>query len=211
MGRRVSVLVCAMLAIGVLAAPATAGPPDRFEENVWIGFPDVENGVVVMVNITREAWCTPAQVADELAFLAWLQGGMQGPPPESTATPPVGIEPVQVQVKETGQGAIVARAAADDLRIELWPLDADAALAGPCTDTDEAEGPLATGTTTFRAHDNDFFGSDTRANAFGDRGHAQLTTATGEPLAFSWVFHVNTRCYAMDAPPACEVAVTRLG
>lgn len=210
MGRRTSVLLCAMLAIGVLGAPATAGPPDRVEAYLVTGFPDVENGVAVMVNITREMWCTEAQLADELAFLAWLEGGMQGEPPEPTAGPLVGIDPVQAQLKETGQGAVVARASADELWIELWPLDEDAALAGPCTDTDDADGPLATGTTTFRGNDNDLDGSGTRGNAFGDRGHGQLTTAADEPLTYAWTFHVNTRCYGMDGPPSCLVETTRI-
>ena len=134
---------------------------------------------------------------------------MVGPPPEATATEPEGVQPVPVQVTDTGQGAIVALAAADSVPIEIWPMDPGAQLAGPCTDTDEAAGPLATGTSTYRITDNDAFGSDTRANSFGNRGHADLTSATGEPLAFSWVFHVTTSCYAMDGPPACEVFFTR--
>lgn len=215
MGRRLGVLVGAFIIVGALVAPAVAGPEqravERFEEHWFAGFPDPEQGLVVMLNITRDQWCTDAQVADELAFLAWLEGGEVGPPPEPTAEEPEGIELATVSLIETGQGAIVHTVRAKGIVMEVWTLDEGAALVGPCTDTDDSEAPYATGTAQFRYNDNDLFASGTRGNAFGDHGHAVLTTADGDTLHAHWRFHVSDRCYAPDdGPPACLIQFVRL-
>lgn len=215
MGRRLGVLVGAFIILGALVAPAVAGPEQRAVERVevpwFLGFPDVEQGLVVLINITREGWCSDAQIADELAFLAWLEGGEVGPPPEPTAEEPEGVELVPLSFVETGQGAIVFSLHARDVPMEVWTLDEGAALVGPCTDTDDSEGPYATGTAQFRVNDNDLEASGTRGNAFGDHGHATLTTADGTTVRAHWRFHVNDRCYAPDdGPPACLIEFVEL-
>jgi hypothetical protein len=205
--RRMTVMVGVIgLLVAGLAVPASGAPPERPEERPAVGFPDLEQEVVVLINHTREMACTPEAVAAETALVEWLEGGMIGEPPPP---PPEveGLEPVDVQHVETGQGALVVKVMAKDLHIELWALDApeDRPLVGPCLDTDDTMTLLATGTTSFHVNDNDLFFSDTRANAFGDRGHATLTsTADGTTHSYSWRFHVSSRCGGPEAmEPPC--------
>lgn len=199
MGRRAVVVVASLAILGAVLAPTASGAGEpavqRFEEPWFTAFPDEERGLVVLVNLTRDLVCTDAQVADELAFLAWLEGGEVGPPPEPTAEPFQGIAPATVQVVETGKGALVFTLRARDMPMELWPLDEDAPLVGPCTDTEESDTPYAVGTAQFRVNDNDLEVSGTRGNAFGDHGHALLRTVDGTPVHAHWRFHVNDRCY----------------
>ena len=75
----------------------------RFTEPTPFLFPDLELGLVVLVNMDRETYCTPEQVAWEEAFIAWLEGGEVGDPPEPPAEPE-GFELVAFQQKETRQG-----------------------------------------------------------------------------------------------------------
>jgi hypothetical protein len=199
----------AVLAIGA-AAPALAAPPVRFTEPIPFLFPDLENGLVVLVNMDRETYCTPEEVAWEEAFLAWLEGGEVGDPPEPPAEPD-GFAPVAIQQKETRKGAVVERFRGSRLVIEIWELDADAPLIGPCTDTDDALHLIGSGTATFMGNDNDLFGSGTRGNAFGNRGMATIVDDDGNRFRYSWWFHVNSRCHAPDdGPPACLLEGSRL-
>ena len=206
---RRTLVLSACLSVLVLAAsvlPATAGPPERFEEYLTVSFPDLEHEVAVFVNTTRAAECTPDRVAAEEAFLAWIEGGEVGEPP-AFLPPPPGIAPVDVQVKDT-PGGLVARGSADDLHIELWALDPieQRPFVGPCLDTDDLDLLVADGTTTYRGNDNAFFGSEQRGNAFGDRGQARLQSADGTEWMYRWTFHINSRCHEPDdAPPACLV------
>lgn len=215
MTRRIGVLAGALIILGAMVAPATAGPEqravDRFEEHWFDAFPDEERGLVVLINVTREVVCTAEQIAFEMAFIAWLEAGEVGPPPAPPAEPLEGIEPATVQVVETGQGALVYSLQVRDVPMELWVLDEDAQLVGPCTDTDQSEEPFAAGTASFRINDNDLDSSGTRGNAFGDRLHATLTTADGSTLRIHARFHLNDRCYALaDQPPACLVEFVQI-
>lgn len=199
-----SVAAAAVLAISA-AAPALAGPPTKFSEPMLFLFPDTEHGIVVLINIDRETICSSEQVAWEEAFLAWLEGGEVGDPPEGPVDPE-GFGDVEFIVKETGQGALVQLFKASGLSAEIWELDADAPLIGPCTDTDDAMNLLGSGTAAFIGNDNDLFGSQTRGNAFGDRGMVDVQDQDGNRLRYSWTFHVNSRCYAPeDGPPACLI------
>jgi hypothetical protein len=193
----------AAILVLALAAPASAGPPTRVQDPFPTIFPDLENGLVVFVNSDRAQACSPDVVAWEEDVIAWIEGGEVGefpPLPEF----PTGLEPIDIQESETGRGAIVYLAMASGLPIELWELEDDAPLVGPCTDTDDAMRRVAAGTATFRANDNDLFGSGTRGNAYGHRGHANLTDDAGNAWSYSWLFHVNSRCYAPeDGPPRC--------
>ena len=66
---------------------------------------------------------------------------------------------------------------------EIWELDADAPLIGPCTDTDDALHLIGSGTARFMGNDNDLFGSGTRGNAFGNRGVLNLVDDAGNRFA----------------------------
>lgn len=169
--RKVAVLV-SMLAMLMTASalPAHADPPESSEENIFFIFPDEENGLAVFWNTTRDAFC------------AWEEGGFVGPEPV--------IEPVTVSTLETGKGAIVGSFRATR-PIELWMLDEDADLSGPCTDTDNQTGPWATGDATVTSNDNDVFVSGTRTNSFGDRGRGTVVDSAGEQWFYSWTFRAQ--------------------
>ncbi len=160
----------ALVAVALLlavAVPVSADPPERIEEPIVLVFPDLTYGIAVFWNTTREAICQ------------WEEGGFQGPPPYE--------ELVTVRLKETGKGAVVGSFQA--LRsIEIWHLDDDADLSGPCADTDDQSGPLAKGTARVQGHDNDLFVSGTRVNAFGEHGQGNLRGADGSHWHYSWTF-----------------------
>lgn len=193
-------MALALLVVGVSSANAASGPPDRTEETFPILFPDFDNEVVVFINTTRAMICTPEQIA----FEEWILDGADGPPP-GPGFEFEGIHPIAVQSKMVGDGVVVNLAKGSNLGTELWVLDDPADLgAGPCTDTDDKMEMFAEGTSRWQGNDNDFFGSDTRANAFGDRGKASLTGADGQSYTYTHRFHVNSRCYVPEAgPPAC--------
>ena len=96
------------------ATPAVAAPPERIEMAVIDAFPDLENGLAVFVNTTRNDLCD------------WVEGGAVGPPP--------GEVPISIQIKETGNGAVVM-SGRGVVPIELWRLDEDVPpLIGACED-----------------------------------------------------------------------------
>jgi len=201
--RRAILSLCVAVVVALAStASALAGPPARFTEPVLFLFPDEALGLVVLINTDRETYCTAEQVAWEEAFLAWIEGGEVGDPPEPPAEPE-GFDLVSFQDVETGKGAIVSKFRGSGLYVEIWELDADAALVGPCTDTDDALHLIGSGTARFIGNDNDLFGSGTRGNAFGDRGIATLVDDDGDRLRYSWKFHVNSRCHGPEGFPAC--------
>lgn len=201
--------VLGLFAAGLLAmsgaATALAAPPARFSEPILLLFPDTNLRLVVLINIDRASICTPEQVAWEEAFLDWLEGGEVGDPPEGPADPE-GFDLVSFQELETGPGAVVQLFKASGLYVEIWEMDADAPLVGPCTDTDDAMHLIGSGTAAFIGNDNDLFGSGTRGNAFGDRGVANVEDDEGNRFRYSWLFHINSRCHAPeDGPPSCLI------
>jgi hypothetical protein len=63
---------------------------------------------------------------------------------------------------------------------------------------------FASGKASFHGKDNDFEGTGTRGNAFGDQGKANVTGNGGSKYRSSWLFRVNDRCHLPDdGPPAC--------
>ena len=208
--RSITSLVVGGLLAAMLPGVAAAAPPDRFEAPFTIQHLDLENELVAFGNLDRADYCTPDVVQWEEDILAWLVGGQVGPPPPEPAFPD-GSEAISVQTKVTGKGAVVAQARGSGLSIELWPLNANPPLVGPCTDTDEAGSPFATGQMSFHGKDNDFDVSGTRGNAFGDQGRAMVTDGAGDTYRYSWLFRLNDRCYAPeDGPPACLIDTATL-
>ena len=208
--RRAILGLCAAVVVALAStASALAGPPARFTEPILFLFPDEALGLVVLINTDRETYCTAEQVAWEEAFLAWIEGGEVGDPPEPPAEPE-GFDLVSIQDIETGQGAVVSKFRGSGLVVEIWELDADAALVGPCTDTDDALHLIGSGTARFMGNDNDLFGSGTRGNAFGDRGIARLLDEDGNRLRYSWKFHINSRCHAPEGFAACFIQTSSL-
>ena len=168
--RRLAVLVSVLaMFMAASAMPAHAEPP-RSEENVFFIFPDEDNSFAVFWNTTRSEFC------------AWEEGGFVGPEPA--------IEPVTVVSIETGKGAIVESFHATR-PIELWALDEDADLSGPCVDTDDQTAAWAAGDARVKVNDNDVFVSGTRTNSFGDSGRATVTDHVGGQWSYTWTFRAQ--------------------
>ena len=156
------------------AGAASAGPPERFEDPGFYNiFPDVENQLVVFWNITRDDYC------------AWEAGGFVGDPPIDS--------PVPVQLVTTPTGALVFRW--DAVRyFELWTMNEDAPLTGPCEDTDDSTEPWAVGSARYMGNDNDLDHAGSveaglyRTNSFGNRGQAMVVDADGQWWAYNWAF-----------------------
>ena len=156
------------------AGAASAGPPERFEDPGFNNiFPDVDNQLVVFWNITRDDYC------------AWEADGFPGDPPIDA--------PVPVQIVTTPTGALVYRWNAVR-HFELWTMNEDAPLTGPCEDTDDSTEPWATGAARYMGNDNDLFHDESvdaglyRTNTFGDRGLAMVVDGDGQWWAYNWSF-----------------------
>ena len=202
--RALGLCAAALLAVSA-AAPASAAPPGQNDVPFFFLAPDTNLGLVVFINMDRATYCTPEIVAWEEAFIDWLEGGEVGDPPEFPGAPD-GFDPVRIQETETGQGALVQLLRGSNLTIELWEMDPDAPLIGPCTDTDDTLNRIATGTATLMNNDNDLFGSGTRGNAFGNQGLAFLEGEDGTLYKYSFRFHVNSACHTTaDGEPACVI------
>jgi len=170
--RRLRLTPVALTLLTTLAvAPAAAAPPVQTMEPAFLITLNEELGLVSFWNITREDFC------------AWEAGGFVGDPPVTDLIPGTEIQ--------TGKGALVARLSAT-ADIEVWALDADADLSGPCQDTDDQAGPWGFGSMTWMVNDNDLDVSLTRTNAFGDRAHGVVfEVGTGAGWAFSWTFQAT--------------------
>lgn len=166
--RRLTALIASLsLLLTAALAPAAAAPPEEVEEPVFIVFPDLRYNLAVFWNITRDDLCD------------WVDSGFAGPPPVT--------QPVSVQFNELTTGAVVISFKAT-AHLELWQLDPDADLSGPCEDTAGSAGPWATGSAHVVNNDNDLFVSGTRMNAFGERAQGTVMDAAGTTYHYSWVF-----------------------
>jgi len=206
---RVIGLCAAAVLVMSASATALAAPPAKTTDTFDFEFPDPNLRLVAFMNIDRETYCTPEVVAFEEAVIAWEEGGEVGDFPELPVFPD-GFDPVSLQEVETGQGAVVQLFKGSGLHFELWEMDADAQLIGPCTDTDAAMHLIGTGTAAFVANDNDIGGTGTRGNAFGHRGMATLVDEGGNTLRYTWRFEVNSRCVAPNDEPRCLIDTSRL-
>lgn len=217
------------LVMMMATVPVGAAPPERGEESFGFDFPDFENGFVVIVNSTRDAICTPEQIAAELALIEWFPiwgdaffqyldenmgdpTGFTGEFPPAEPPRPEGIDTFTTSFNETGKGAVVTSDKGTKVHVELWKQVEEPPGVGPCTDTLGMEQAFATGTGMARANDNDLFGSGTRGNSFGNHLVANLRTADGEKFQYHSRFHVNSKCHGGEfEPPACLLEWTKLG
>jgi hypothetical protein len=163
-----SVLAALVLLTMLFAAPVSAAPPERVEvDDFFLIVLDQEHEQVIFWNITREGFC------------AWEASGFEGPPPV--------LESVSGQFVETGKGAVV-QLLKGSAPLELWRLDEDADLSGPCQDTDAQSAPWAVGTARAVRNDNDLDVTGTRTNAFGERLIGTASDAEGAVWHFSGHF-----------------------
>lgn len=163
--------VAALLLAAAVATPAAASPV--VGETDWFTiWPDTENGLVVFFNITRDDFC------------AWEASDFEGPAPVTML--------LTTRENETPTGAIVFSVAGTS-SLELWQLDADADLSGPCQDTDASSEPWAVGTASYAFHDNDFdhnasveiYGLS-RTDAFGESAQGRVVDSAGTTWQYSW-------------------------
>jgi hypothetical protein len=126
---------------------------------------DWENGFVVFVNYTREAFC------------AWEASGYEGDAPVTRLVP--------LLVVETGKGAIVGTWGGA-VELELWRFDDELTdQETACTATDEQTEPWAVGSGRFRVNDNDWDISGTRISSFGGRLQATVVDVDGHRWHYS--------------------------
>ena len=175
--RKLTSLAAAGILALVAAAPASAAPPERFEDDtIHSIFPDPDNGVVVFWNMARDAFCD------------WEASDFDGPPPTETA--------IAVRLRSTPTGPIIF-SYYGTAPLELWALDEDADLSGPCQDTDDSSEPWATGSAHARYTDNDLDHPASldagirRTNTFGERGEGKVVDADGGTWTYGWHWRVN--------------------
>jgi hypothetical protein len=160
--KRALALAAGAVALSVAGAtPATAIPPHAEQDAPLVAvFPDLDERLVGYLNVTRADWC------------AWEEAGAEGEPPLLRP-----VSPSWERVTGTGEVGSNAR---DELYIELWPLDADAALESSCDDTSDATEPLAIGRADVRASQMPLDGDDGRGAWLGKIGFkADLTGSDG--------------------------------
>lgn len=143
-----------------MAPIAQAAPPERLDFPIYYVFYDFEHDLTVLWNVTRDDICV------------WAAGGFIGDPEV--------VELVPIQVKSTGQGALVFSSKATR-PIELWDADFE-------TLCEDSASLWASGDAHATGNDNDVFVSGTRGNAFGDRAQGTVMDAEGALWHYSWAF-----------------------
>lgn len=173
--RRVPVTIAAILLLAAATvAPVSAKPV--VSQGSWFQiWPDTDNGLVVFFNITRDAYC------------AWEASDFEGEAPITTT--------LTIRENGTPTGAVVFSATGTS-SLELWSLDADADLSGPCQDTDDSTEPWAAGTARYGYHDNDIDHDASvedyglrRSDAFGESAGGHVVDAGGMSWRYSWTVH----------------------
>ncbi len=184
------------LALTAPARTAAAIPPQAEEvADISAVYPDVEHGFVGFLNFTREGFC------------AWVAGGGKGDPPLLVPTSPAWEH-------TTGTGQIAGVAYGENLHLELWKFDPDAALEGPCEDTDDATDPFAAGVADVRSRDGDPYGTDD-GHGVAYRGdttiQAVLTGSDGNRYGYHMhVLDLVDPNGVWRQPDAAHITLTRL-
>jgi hypothetical protein len=197
----------AVLLVGTTASPAGAGgPPEVFEDPFAFTGPDVDHGLVVFINTSREAFCSDDQVAREVAIIDWLEGGMVDPFPEWAMERPPGFQTWTPLVVDSPKG-IIANLEETNQYIELWRLDEpdDAFGVGACLDTDDRDELFATGVADIKANATDLFEANLRPAAIDNfRGKAALASVDGSDYSYFFSWRLILPCDERPGRP-CEV------
>ena len=171
--RKISSLVVIVLAaVLLIAAPASAYPPERTLGAGMGEFFDDSTGTFILANISGEAWCE------------WALGGFNGDPPVNELTEAVAVE--------TGSGATHFRFDA------TWSLEAFRYPTEPQSLEEECAmivslGPWATGVMHVSSVDSDLFASGKGTASFGASTNGSLTDAEGVRYQFHRVFRAQIR------------------
>jgi hypothetical protein len=167
-------IAIALFSMLALAAPAVARPAATQEAwfSIW---PDVEHQLVVFFNIGRDDFC------------AWADSGFEGDPPVTKL--------LDGAFNQTPKGAVVFSVGGTS-SLELWRMDPDADLSGPCTDTDGLHELFASGWAKYGYTDNDLSHTFSvlelglhRTDAFGENAQGKVVDTTGMAWNYSWVAH----------------------
>jgi hypothetical protein len=202
--KTLTALTCVLLG-GLGTAPAHADSPSTTVtiEDAWNIRADSTNELAAFVNISRSAFCTPAEVAAENDFLAWLQGGEVGNPPDEYPYVAASV-PVDVTVQEVADGNLRASGSAT-VPVELWRFEegkswAEGNLTGPCLDTDGLVDltaipvppgtRLAAGAGSYTLKDNDWAGTGPRTNVWSESLAASVAGPSG---AWTYTFTQRNR------------------
>jgi hypothetical protein len=166
--RRLTVSLAAGLLLAALAFPGTssADPPDtsgivvRFDDLGGVGYEDLADQLVAVTGPPAELGCLGLGFDDYF---------------------------VAVQAADTPPGAIVVRAHDEDVPLHVYRASGFAGLCGAVA----ANLPLTVigvGTARFNHTDNDFFGSETRMNSFGNSATGSIVDDAGTVWSFSAVW-----------------------
>ena len=167
-----SLVVIVLVAVLLIAAPASANPPER-TVGAGIGeFFDESTGTFILANITGEAWCE------------WALGGFNGEPSVNTLTEAMAVE--------TRPGATHFRFGA------MWSLEAFRYPTEPQSLEEECAmieslGPWATGVMHVSSVDSDVFATGMGTASFGASTNGSLTDIEGETYQFHRVFRAQIR------------------
>jgi hypothetical protein len=173
MRKLTSLAAAGILTLG-LVAPASAAPPERGEEFLWSIFLDQKHGLVAFWNMTRHDYCE------------WEASDFDGEPSVDH------LIPIMLVFEPTGA---IKTSWGDTAPLELWALNEDADLTGPCEDTDDSNSPWAAGSAKNMGTDNDLGNDESvenglfRTNSFGQRGNGSVTDGDGGTWRYGWTFH----------------------
>ena len=168
--RRVAAAATLALLAATAVSQAAAAPPDRIEVDVFTIALDPEHELVVFWNISRDDFCE------------WEATEFDGPAPVTM------LIPAQERVV---RGEVLMVTYGGTSSLELWMLDEDADLSGPCQDTDDQAGPWATGSGDVIGRDNDVDVSLSRTNSFGERLTGTVVDIDGNTWQFSGHFQAR--------------------
>lgn len=165
MRRSLTLLATVAILIGLVAAPAAAGgsgPPsesgivERFQDDGFGFIPIFDDGVWILANF------------DSLADVC------EGP---------ISATPDAVQLVHLPNGATVVKVNPGVIPIIAVPMVSDDPVADACSPGVEA---IASGAVNILVNDNDFDGSGTRTNVWGDTGNGSATDSDGNVYRVHW-------------------------
>ena len=125
--RAIRPVLLAAVFVLAFAAPTLAARPDRVYQRLAVTLADTDLHVVIFINTTRAAYCTPELVQWEEDVIA----GDAGDPPAPTD----GFVPILTQTTQTRHGTDYSERG-QGLVGEVWRMVSDPQAVGPCTDSD---------------------------------------------------------------------------
>ncbi len=237
--RRLLVAPLMVLLLALSTVPASAGPPQQFEDPEFIIlFPDVNVERSVFINITAGDFCEWLESAEP--FFAWLDafflyqeylaflddGGSPDdffiqPPPEDPGPPPEepdplpAIDPVTItenHVKFSEKEVFGVGSIDEELYIEMWEFDEGVDPSDPSTligPCADIQDQLDEGAEPWATGTVRFHNNFSKA--YGENIRAVVSDADDTSYAYHNSFHINGNCrFDPEAGPACLVDTSQL-